>query len=322
MSRVLNSRDGVRAETRQVVLTALDVLGYERPSALRRRSEGLVGLIMPELINPIFPAFAQMIEPLLAQHGFTPVLCTQTPGGISEDEYVEMLQARGVAGIIFVACLHADTAADVKRYQVLRDRKLPIICVNGFREEIDAPSVSINDALAVHEAVRHLVLMGHADIGFATGPLRFIAARDKAAAFIEATHDALGWSKEQAESKIASTIFSVEGGRTAAVQLIESGVTAIVCSSDLMALGAFRAVRRLGGTVPGTVSVIGFDDSLMVAFTDPPLTTMRQPVAAMATAAVQMLIDEIGGYPAARHNYVFDPELIVRGSTGPVATDH
>ena len=85
VSRVLNDRPGVSTSTRQAVLTALDVLGYERPIRLRGRS-GLVGLVVPELENPIFPAFAQVMETLLAQHGYTPVLCTQTPGGVTEDE--------------------------------------------------------------------------------------------------------------------------------------------------------------------------------------------------------------------------------------------
>jgi DNA-binding LacI/PurR family transcriptional regulator len=102
VSRVLNDRPGVSPDKRQAVLTALDVLGYERPQRLRKRSAGLVGLVVPELENPIFPAFAQTIESALAHRGFTPVLCTQTPGGVTEDEYVEMLLRR------LRALLHAD----------------------------------------------------------------------------------------------------------------------------------------------------------------------------------------------------------------------
>jgi alanine racemase len=119
VSRVLNDKPGVAAETRQAVLTALDVLGYERPARLRKHSAGLVGLVVPELENPIFPIFAQVIESVLAQQGYTPVLCTQTPGGVTEDEYVEMLLERSVAGIIFVSGLHADTSQDPARYRRL-----------------------------------------------------------------------------------------------------------------------------------------------------------------------------------------------------------
>src|SRR5512139_787219 len=116
VSRVLNAKPGVAEATRQAVLTALDVLGYDRPSRLRRKSAGLVGLIVPELTNPIFPAFAQTIENALAQNGYTPVLCTQVAGGVQEDNYVQMLLDRGVAGIIFISGLHADTTSDPQRY--------------------------------------------------------------------------------------------------------------------------------------------------------------------------------------------------------------
>src|SRR5436305_6642322 len=139
VSRVLNGRPGVADNTRQAVLTALDVLGYERPAKLRQHSAGLVGLVVPELENPIFPAFAQVIESALARQGYTPVLCTQTPGGVHEDEYTRMLLERGVAGIVFVSGLHADTTAQPTRYQELRRRGLPIVLVNGYLEDVDAP---------------------------------------------------------------------------------------------------------------------------------------------------------------------------------------
>lgn len=122
VSRVLNGKPGVAAGTRESVLAALDVLGYERPVRLRQRSAGLVGLITPELDNPIFPALAQVIGQALTRQGYTPVLATQTPGGSTEDELTEMLVDRGVSGIIFVSGLHADTTADMGRYDQLRAR--------------------------------------------------------------------------------------------------------------------------------------------------------------------------------------------------------
>ncbi|MGH8878626.1 MAG: LacI family DNA-binding transcriptional regulator, partial [Stackebrandtia sp.] len=91
VSRVLNDKPGVGAETKQAVMTALDVLGYERPAALRQHSAGLIGLVVPELENPIFPLFAQVTSIELSNNGYTPVLCTQSPGGVTEDEYVDML---------------------------------------------------------------------------------------------------------------------------------------------------------------------------------------------------------------------------------------
>ena len=312
VSRVLNDRPGVSTETRQAVLTALDVLGYERPERLRKRSAGLVGLIVPELENPIFPAFAQTIESALSQSGFTPVLCTQTPGGVTEDEYVEMLLDRQVSGIVFVSGLHADTTADHERYRRLVQRPLPIVLINGYAEGLDAPFISCDDRLAGELAVSHLVALGHTRIGFVSGPDRFLNVQRKLAGYRAAMRRELGAGDDEL---VALSLFGVEGGEVAAGQLLSRGATGIVCGSDLMALGAIRAARRRGLSVPRDVSVVGFDDSPLIAFTDPPLTTLRQPVAAMGNAAIRQLVDEINGHGAPRSEYVFSPELVVRGST-------
>ncbi|MQA98396.1 MAG: LacI family DNA-binding transcriptional regulator, partial [Streptosporangiales bacterium] len=133
VSRVLNGRPGVSAASRQAVVTALDVLGYERPAPLRRISHsGLIGLITPELSNPIFPAIAQVIQTALISPGYASVLCTHEMGGVTEDDYTELLLERGVSGIVFVSGMHADSRADPKRYRRLIDRRLPIVLVNGY----------------------------------------------------------------------------------------------------------------------------------------------------------------------------------------------
>ena len=314
VSRVLNARPGVAETTREAVLTALDVLGYERPARLRQRSAGLVGLIVPELDNPIFPAFAQVIETALARHGYTPVLCTQTPGGVHEDDYTQMLLERGVSGIIFVSGLHADSTADPARYAQLRRRGLPIVLVNGYMDGIDAPFISNDDVASMELAVSHLVSLGHARIGLAVGPRRFVPVVRKITGFREALRRHLG--EEDGEAWVECSLFSVEGGAAAAERLVGAGATAVICGSDLMALGAIRAVRARGLRVPEDVSVVGYDDSSLIAFTDPPLTTVRQSVQAMGAAAVRALIDEISGVPAPRAEYIFRPELVVRSSTG------
>lgn len=316
VSRVLNGRPGVGDRTSQAVLTALDVLGYERPAPLRQRRAGLVGLVVPELDNPIFPAFAQVIETTCAQHGYTPVLCTQTPGGVGEDEYVEMLLDRGVSGIVFVSGLHSDVSNDVARYQKLTGRGLPIVFVNGYLTDVEAPYVSADDTVAVELAVEHLRSLGHRRLGFANGPDRYTPVRRRLAA-VQATmrrRDLVAAGLEGVEEQ---ALFSVEGGHAAAVRLLDRGATGLICGSDLMALGAIRAVRQRGLEVPRDISVVGYDDSPLVPFTDPPLTTVRQPVHAMGLAAVRALIDEINGHGAPHTEYLFRPELVVRGSTAP-----
>jgi DNA-binding LacI/PurR family transcriptional regulator len=315
VSRVLNAKPGVAAETRQAVLEAMDRLGYERPPRLRSRSAGLVGLIVPELENPIFPAFAQVIETILAQHSYTPVLCTQTPGGVPEDEYVEMLLERSVAGIVFVSGLHADTQANHDRYRSLRERGLPIVLINGYVPGLDAPFISHDDVQSVELAVSHLASLGHDRIGLAVGPERFVPAQRLIEGFRRSMRAQFGVD----DPPVAASFYTVEGGGASATQLLDAGCTGIVCGSDLMALGAIRAVRGRGLRVPQEVSVVGHDDSPLIAFTDPPLTTVRQAVLAMGKAAVQSLIAEISGTRVPRTEFLFAPELVVRGSTAVAA---
>jgi DNA-binding LacI/PurR family transcriptional regulator len=317
VSRVLNGKDNVSRETRQSVLAALDQLGYERPERLKRRSAGLVGLVVPELVNPVFPALAQVIEEHLADAGYTPVLCTQSAGGTTEDEYVEILLEHGVDGIVFVSGLHADTQASRERYVRLRERRVPMVLIGGYAEGVDAPFVSADDVLAAELAVRHLVSLGHRSIGLAAGPNRFVPTQRKQRGFVSAlTQQGLAADATEAAAHVVNTLFTLEGGQAAAGELLDSGHTAIVCASDLMALGAIRAVRSRGLTVPGDASVVGYDDSPLIAFTDPPLTTVRQPVAAMGRAAVASLLTEINGERAPRSELLFQPELVVRESTG------
>ncbi|MFL9682707.1 LacI family DNA-binding transcriptional regulator [Streptomyces sp. KL110A] len=315
VSRVLNGKAGVAGATRHKVLAALDVLGYERPVRLKRRSAGLVGLVVPELTNPIFPAFAQVVEQVLAGHGYTPVLCTQMPGGATEDELVDQLVERGVAGIVFLSGLHADATADPARYARLTERGVPYVLINGYHERIDATFVSPDDRAAARMAVRHLAELGHERIGLAIGPTRYVPSRRKAEGFAAELYEMLGVERAEAERFVRPTLFGVEGGHAAAEILLDEGCTGIVCGSDLMALGVVRAARARGLDVPRDVSVVGFDDSPLIAFTDPPLTTVRQPVQAMATAAVGALLEEIEGNPVQRTEFVFQPELVVRGST-------
>jgi DNA-binding LacI/PurR family transcriptional regulator len=312
VSRVLNGKAGVADSTRQRVLAALDMLGYERPVRLRPRSAGLVGLVIPELTNPIFPAFAQDLAQGLTRQGYTPVLATQTPGGATEDELVDQLVERAVTGIVFLSGLHADLLADPGRYSRLSGRGVPFVLVNGYNERIAAPFVSPDDRAAARIAVQHLRELGHRRIGLAVGPDRFVPVRRKAQGFEE---EIAADGPVPATGLVRHTLFTVEGGHAAAGGLLDEGCTGIVCGSDLMALGVIRAARERGLDVPRDVSVVGYDDSELNAFTDPPLTTVRQPVRAMANAAVHSLLEEIQQHSVPHTEFVFQPELVVRGST-------
>jgi LacI family repressor for deo operon, udp, cdd, tsx, nupC, and nupG len=312
VSRVLNGRSGVSEATRTSVLTALDVLGYERPTKLRGERARLVGLVLPELQNPIFPALAEVVTGSLAQRGFTPALCARTIGGVPESDYVEMLLDHQVSGVIFAGGSYALTDASHEHYRRLTERGLPVVLVNAGVDELGFPRVSTDDAVAVEQAYGHLRSLGHERIGMVLGPEGHVPSRRKLNALLQVT------DSTETETWVERSSFSMEGARVAATKLVERGVTGIICASDVLALGAIRAARRLGRSVPGDVSVVGFDDSAFMTCTDPPLTTVRQPIEMMGQAAVDLLVSQIDEAREFSDELLFEPELVVRGSTGPV----
>jgi LacI family repressor for deo operon, udp, cdd, tsx, nupC, and nupG len=317
VSRVLNERPGVSDRTRSDVLLALDLLGYQAPEQLRRRPGGVVGLVVPELRNPVFPAFAEASEMELSRQGYSQVVCSQQLGGVHEDEHVRRLLEHGVSGLIFVAGIHAVRDADPQRYRTLVDRGVPVVLVNGPLDEVDAAAVSCDTAMAVDIAVRHLADFRHVRIGLAVGPNRYTLVQRRIAGYLEAMRRYLRLdpSTSSGTAMIATSVFTVQGGELAAADLIDRGATAIVCASDLMALGAVREARRRGLAVPQDISIIGSDDSPLLEFTDPPLTTVRQPTADMAGTAVRMLLDDARGEPNPRGEFLFRPDLVLRETT-------
>lgn len=316
VSRVVNGREGVAPDTRRRVLHALDQLGY-RPVGLARlpKRTGLVGLVVPELDNPIFPTFAQSIENALAAEGFTTVLGTATPSGMAEEDYIDLLLEHRVAGIVVVSGRHADTVADHHAYHELLRRGTPLVVVNGRPATLhDVPAVSADDHGALVAAVEHLSDLGHRRIGLVAGPRRYVPSQRKVAGYL----DGLGRVGEPAdESLVARTVYSLEGGHAGALELLERDVTAIVCASDLMAIGALRAAAELDLAVPGDLSVIGFDDSPLATIVTPRLTTSRQPVAEMTREVVARLRSQVAGEEVDRGERLFATDLIVRGSSGP-----
>jgi DNA-binding LacI/PurR family transcriptional regulator len=309
VSRVLNNRPGVSDATRAAVLTALDVLGYERPTQLRGERARLVGLVLPELQNPIFPALADVIGDALAQNGLTPVLCTRTAGGVSEAEYVDLLLQHRVSGVVFAGGLYAQADARHEHYRRLSERRLPVVLLNAGIDHLGFPRVSCDDTVAVEQGAGHLRSLGHERIGLVLGPTDHVPSRRK----LDAFRAVLGARDDVVEH----TLFSIEGGQVAAAKLIDRGVTGILCASDLLALGSVRAARRRDRSVPDQVSIVGYDDSQLMTCAAPPLTTVRQPIEAMGRSAVELLVAQIEGTTVAVDELLFEPELVVRGSTGP-----
>ena len=317
VSRVMNGKGGVSDATRERVVQVLAELGYAPDALHPSPRRGVVGLIVPELTNPIFPKFVQAVEARLLSSGYLCVLCCATRVGVTEDDYLESLVGRRVAGIIVVSGRHADTRADQGIYDEITRRGIRLVTVNGSLDSSVVPSVSTDDFAATVTAYRHLRELGHERIGLVTGPTCYSPVLRKLAGFRAAAAEA--GVEPDVDDRVAETIFTLDGGFTGALRLLDAGVTGIVAASDMMALGAIRAARSRGARVPDDVSVVGFDDTELMAFTDPPLTTLHQPVTRIVDHAVNMLLAQIDGQPCDVTERLLPAELIVRGTTSRVA---
>ncbi|MDN5685700.1 MAG: LacI family transcriptional regulator [Brachybacterium sp.] len=310
VSRVLNGKAGVNEATRQSVLDVARRLGRDvGPEAVG--SGPLVGVLVPDLDNQVFAAWAERIEAELFERGASTLVAMRARTVEREREILQRFLHCGVEAIIVVSGHHAQHRGPVEHYREIIAGGTPLVLVNGVRDDLDAAFLSTDDEHAMRLTLTHLQDLGHRRIGLAVGDEHTWPVREKLAVFDEvaAIHPAGAWPT-------AFTDFSYAGGYEAARDLVSRDVTAIVCGSDVMAAGALEAIRALGLRVPEDVSVIGYDDVFWAAVTNPPLTTVRQAVPSLARAAVRTALG--GGQESRRPprtEVVVRPQLIVRGST-------
>jgi DNA-binding LacI/PurR family transcriptional regulator len=312
-SRVASGNDGVRPETRERVERAMRELLYVAPG--RPASSQAIGLLLPELANPIFPLLAQAMEARATEAGLASILCNTAGSAEREADYVHMLLERRVVGMIFISCELAHLGADHSHYRRLVGEGARLVFVNGAIDGVAAPSVGVDEAAAGQLATQHLLDLGHRRVGFVAGPAHYLPTRWKTEGWRTAL-DAAGAGPDRA---LAHGAFSTDGGRQAALELLRGEVrpTGVICSSDVMAIGVLHAAAELGLRVPEDLSVVGFDGIEATTWTDPQLTTVEQPVAEIAATAVealQRLIDEPG---RELPHFLFRPRLRVRASTAP-----
>jgi DNA-binding LacI/PurR family transcriptional regulator len=305
-SRVATGSDAVRPETRDRVQRAMAELMYVAPR--QRTLTGAIGLLVPELENPVFPALAQAMETRAKSWGFASILCnTQgTPEG--ETEYMHMLLDHQVDGMIFISCEGADMEADQTHYTRLHRQGARLVFVNGTPHTIDAPSVGVDERAAGHLATQHLLELGHERIGFIAGPKRFLPTEQKAQGRATAFKRA---GMPARPELIVHEEFSVEGGRRALRTLLAGAErpTGVICSSDQMAIGALQAAYEHGLAVPRDLSIVGFDGIAATTWTQPSLTTVEQPIEQMAETAVDALWSLVEEPERHVPNSLFRPKL-------------
>lgn len=234
---------------------------------------------------------------------------------MNDEDFVELLLDQQVSGVIYLAGIHPEGAPANPHFARLRSSGLPTVVINGAIDALPFPTVSTDDIAAAEQAVSHLHQLGHRRIGLLMGGRGHLPSQRKIFG-AQRKLEQLGCDLD--DDLIVRGLYSIEAGQAGAAKLLTAGATAIVCASDLLALGAIWSVRRAGLRVPDDISVVGYDDSQLMSFIDPPLTTVRQPIEAMGRTAIDLLLGQIEGTLDSVTELLFEPEFVLRGSTGPV----
>ncbi len=316
-SRALNikTREKVSAATVARVLDAARRLGYQ-PNTLAR---GLkmsrtftIGMLIPDLTNPLFPPIVRGIEDRLRDAGWTLVLANTDNDAAKERSVLEAMTARRVDGLIL--------ATARREYPLLSEivaTGMPVVLVNRTTDDGLVPSVVDDHHSGIGQAVRHLTALGHTKIAHVGGTQTVSTGLGR-------YHSFVSWMQReglQVDPRLVvfATWFQEELGATAFEELFSRDVdfTAVVCGNDLIALGGYDVLRDRGMSAPEDISIVGYNDIPFADKFSPPMTSVRIPHYHIGSKAAEMLIAAIEQPGAHPSDVRLRPELIVRGSTGP-----
>jgi len=319
-SRALNpeTRLLVREDTAQRVLEAAAELGY-RPNtvarSLRTRRSHSVGVLIPDLNNPLFPPIVRGIEDRLGEAGYTPLIVNTDNDADRERRHIETMLARQVDGLIA-----ATARLDVDPLAEAAAAGTPIVLVNRSFEDGSVSAVTVDDRQGISLAVSHVAGLGHRRIGHVAGPQNVSTGHRRYLGFLEAM-DALGLDVELEYVSFSAAFTETEGATAcAAVLAHRPRVTAIVAANDRLAMGCYDALAAEGLSCPEDVSIVGFNDMPFIDRLRPPLTSVRVPQREIGTTAAELLLAQLTDASEPPRELLLEPSLVVRASTAPPAT--
>ncbi|MFI1734546.1 substrate-binding domain-containing protein [Streptomyces acidicola] len=314
VSRVLNGRPGVAQATRTLVLGAVETLGGQ-PVATRATQGEMVGVVAQGGGSGGGPSLVDHVLTALHRRGLLPVLFAQAHGAPQTEPASRKLLSHGASGLVFIGGDHAETAADREFFRSLREKNVPHVLVGGAAFPDRSARISQDEEWGIGKAVHQLSELGHARIGMISESLRSPTSRRRRDGFLSALRS-LGVPAPEAGSRIEHAHGCDGAGARAAGLLMERGCTALVCDSDSLALGALRAARSRSLTVPDDLSLVVAGDSSTARHMVPSLTVVSAPEEKMAEAAADTLMMAVSGTPLTSLELFFQPDLIIRESTG------
>lgn len=315
VSRTINGSDKVTPETAERVKRAIEELKFYPNTNARALGSGkssLYGLIISDITNPFFPELVKSFEDVAVQYG-QEVLIANTDYDKHRMEHcvVRMVQ-RKVDGVAIMTSEMEDHLIDE-----LRGRKIPLVFLDMGQVELGISNVAVDYPAGIDAGVEYLRGLGHEEIAFISGPMNLVPAQVRYKGFIKSM-------KRQGltvdKSMIVEGNHRMDGGHEGMTKLLKNKrrPTAVITSNDVTAIGAMGAIYEHGLKIPRDVSVIGFDDIAMSAFTQPALTTVRLPRDEVARAAFRALYGTAQAAMEVGTEYRIEPRLVIRQSTGPV----
>jgi LacI family transcriptional regulator len=307
----------VNEETRASVSRAADMLGFEtNPIArgLRTSRSYTIGVLIPDINNPLFPPIVRGIEDTVEQQGYTPLLANTDNDPRRELTIINAMLARQVDGLIAATATEDDATMSL-----LQRIEIPVVFANRRSGDDRRTSVTVDDIGGIKLAVSHLHGLGHREIATVAGPPNLSTGAARRRGFIEAMKD-VGLDVDDQQIAVTAAFTEAEG-RDAMVRLLANPTppTAVVAANDLLALGAYDALEAAGLTCPDDISVTGFNDMPFADRFCPPLSTVRIPQIEIGKRAAKSLLEGMATDPPTPAHVVLDTELIVRGSTAPPA---
>ena len=317
VSRALSSPERVSETTRARVSAAVAATGYtlnQAARSLRQKTSRTILVALPDIRNIFFSAILDAIERQAASRGYGVLVANRFSGGDPGRRLQEYFLSNRADGMLLL-----DGSVNLDHLLLLRSTANPVPLVVACEEIPNSPfhTVKTDNAYAAETATRHLVELGHRRIGHIRGPAGNVLTAERESGFRAALAQVgLG----VCEDWLFEGNFAMDSGLLAAERYValQERPTAVFAANDESAIGFLSGLRRHGIECPRDVSVVGFDDLSVAAHFSPPLTTMRQPCAAVGRLAAEALIDVIEGEPRSRvpRRMVLSSDLIVRGSTG------
>lgn len=293
VSRCLNTPDRVVKSTRERVMAAVDQLGYAPnfgARALAAKRTNTIGAIIPTMENAIFARGLQAFQEELGLNGMTLLVASSSYNEDVEREQIRTLCARGADALLLIGHHRSQETLNF-----LEARSVPVLVAWVYDPAISQPSIGFDNRAAMREMAELVISKGHRRLGVISAPC---ASNDRASERLSGIQEAMAAHGMSADAlALIETPYSIENGSQTFRQMMTTPTppTAIMCGNDVLAVGALRAAREMGLSVPGDVSITGFDDIELAQLVSPPLTTVHVPHRDMGRMAARLLVQQLNG---------------------------